>query len=220
MRRSRRIKRAIKKRARNPNAADDFGTKTKLGDLSTKPSALQIKQHVSRYFTEKNYAVHFEVGLLSAGTLRADVLAMNMGQRLVIVEVKSSVQDFTTDKKWQQYAKYCDQFYFAMGRDTYDKLKKRDKLPRCGVFVVDGTVCHLYGRSSVVKINDPEVRQNLVTRMAYRSANVTRYAIRAKTSGAELVADTVIAAIRSVPKEIRKTDAVRRAIIEAISHYV
>lgn len=219
MRRSRRIKRAIKKKARNPNAADALG-KVNVTGPDTKPSVMQIKQQVSRYFTEKNYAVHFEVGLLSSGTLRADVLAMSMSKKLVMIEVKSGVQDFMTDKKWPKYSAYCDQLYFAMGKDTFDKLKKRDVLPKCGIFVVNGSHCRLVGRSTVNRIADDEIRHNLITRMAFRSANMTRYAIRAKTSGAELVADVVIAAIRSVPKEIRKTDAVRRAIVAAVSQYV
>lgn len=182
-------------------------------------TADQIKQAVARYWTEKNFAVHFEMGVCSYGTLRADVVALNMAARLVIIEVKSSVSDFRTDKKWQGYAQFCNQFYFAMTEAVYAKVK--DEIPRnIGVFVVrPDFLLSLKGKSAVREI-DNGVRSNMVLRMAFRSANQTRFNLRAKVSGAELVADTAIAAIRSVPKEIRKTKAVREAIVSAISKYV
>ena len=33
---------------------------------------------------------------------------------IVIVEVKSSAEDYLTDRKWGEYAPYCDAFYFAV----------------------------------------------------------------------------------------------------------
>lgn len=45
-------------------------------------------------------------------SLRADVLSMNWDDKVVIVEVKSSKEDFKTDSKWKDYLEYCDYFYF------------------------------------------------------------------------------------------------------------
>ena len=41
---------------------------------------------------------------------------MALGPRgdLVIVEVKSSLEDFRADQKWREYQPYCDAFYFAV----------------------------------------------------------------------------------------------------------
>ncbi|WP_033067396.1 MmcB family DNA repair protein [Thalassospira australica] len=45
---------------------------------------------------------------------RLDVLALGEKGELWAVEVKSSVEDFRVDQKWQSYLDYCDRFYFAV----------------------------------------------------------------------------------------------------------
>ncbi|MDO1559440.1 DNA repair putative endonuclease MmcB [Brevundimonas sp. 2R-24] len=45
---------------------------------------------------------------------RADVMALGAKGELIICEVKSSREDFTTDRKWVEYAPFCDAFYFAV----------------------------------------------------------------------------------------------------------
>lgn len=48
---------------------------------------------------------------------RADVAAVDGSGALVIVEIKSSVEDFRSDKKWPDYGDHCDRFYFAVTKD-------------------------------------------------------------------------------------------------------
>jgi hypothetical protein len=45
---------------------------------------------------------------------RADILAMDGQGGIAIVEVKSSVADFRSDRKWPDYTAFCDRFYFAV----------------------------------------------------------------------------------------------------------
>jgi hypothetical protein len=45
---------------------------------------------------------------------RADILALNKGGELVIVEVKSSLADFRADEKWPEYLEWCDALFFAV----------------------------------------------------------------------------------------------------------
>lgn len=45
---------------------------------------------------------------------RADVMALGPRGELVIVEVKSSLEDYRTDRKWGDYLPFCDAFYFAV----------------------------------------------------------------------------------------------------------
>ena len=45
---------------------------------------------------------------------RLDVLALSPKGELWAVEVKSSVEDFRGDQKWQSYLDYCDRFFFAV----------------------------------------------------------------------------------------------------------
>jgi hypothetical protein len=52
--------------------------------------------------------------ILASGR-RADILSLAPGARLLIVEVKSSLEDWRTDLKWSDYAEYCDALSFAVG---------------------------------------------------------------------------------------------------------
>lgn len=45
---------------------------------------------------------------------RADIIALNRGGEIVVVEVKSSVPDFRADAKWQDYLEWCDALFFAV----------------------------------------------------------------------------------------------------------
>ena len=73
-----------------------------------------IKATIAKRYKAKHRAVFFEIGVVSGGKLRADVLALAMNGHVVIVEVKSSVADFRTDKKMEGYLPYCNQFYLAV----------------------------------------------------------------------------------------------------------
>jgi hypothetical protein len=44
---------------------------------------------------------------------RADLVALDGGGAIWIVEVKSSVADFRADQKWQDYRLHCDKLFFA-----------------------------------------------------------------------------------------------------------
>ena len=67
------------------------------------------------------------------GRRRADVIGMDSGGTLVIVEVKSSVEDFRADRKWSEYRDYCDHFFFAV-----PEAFPREILPAdCGLLIAD-----------------------------------------------------------------------------------
>ncbi len=44
---------------------------------------------------------------------RADLVALGRNGEIWIVEVKSSIEDFRADNKWQHYRPFCDRFFFA-----------------------------------------------------------------------------------------------------------
>ena len=48
---------------------------------------------------------------------RADVAGLGARSEFVIVEVKSGIEDFRTDRKWREYADFCDRFFFAVAPD-------------------------------------------------------------------------------------------------------
>jgi hypothetical protein len=53
---------------------------------------------------------------------RADIFAIGRGGELVIVEVKSSIEDWRVDGKWPDYLDWCDQLYVAVPVDFPQSL--------------------------------------------------------------------------------------------------
>jgi hypothetical protein len=77
------------------------------------------------------YSVLAEV-ILASGR-RADILALAPGGRILIVEVKSGLEDWRADTKWSEYAEYCDALAFAVAPDF-----PKDVLPtQLGLIVAD-----------------------------------------------------------------------------------
>lgn len=46
--------------------------------------------------------------------VRVDVVAVERDGTIVIVEVKSGLDDLRADKKWSKYREWCDRLYFAV----------------------------------------------------------------------------------------------------------
>ena len=131
-----------------------------------------IKRSVARYFNKKRRAVYYEIGLNKGGRLRADVLVLAMNGHVVIVEVKSSKQDFLTDKKMEGYLDYCNQFYLAIPSTVYKKVKGRFDIEGAGVFLMsdDGTKIEKVLRAKNYDI-EQSVSYNLAIRAAFRNSD-------------------------------------------------
>lgn len=76
------------------------------------PDAQALARGVSRLMISLGYSPLMEYTLGSGR--RVDIAAINRKGKFVIVEIKSSVQDFHSDEKWQTYLEYCDSFFFAV----------------------------------------------------------------------------------------------------------
>ena len=87
---------------------------TQLG-RSRPELTLAVRQGATRYLIHAGFAPVWEFTL--ANNRRADICALSQKGELMIVEVKSGVEDFKTDAKWPEYAPYCDLFYFAVAPD-------------------------------------------------------------------------------------------------------
>jgi hypothetical protein len=93
---------------------------------------LLLARGIGRALAQRGYASLTEVSL--ANGRRADVMGLGRAGELVIVEVKSSLQDFRSDVKWPEYREYCDRFYFAVPENF-----PREAIPEdCGLIVADG----------------------------------------------------------------------------------
>jgi len=71
-----------------------------------------VTKGAARLLADMGYAPLMEVRLPNGR--RADVLALGRKGDIIIVEVKSGIEDYRVDRKWHEYAPYCDAFYFAV----------------------------------------------------------------------------------------------------------
>jgi hypothetical protein len=95
-------------------------------------AARRLCRGVRRLLWSLGYASVPEFPL--ANGRRADVFGVSGGSDIAIVEIKSSVTDFRTDRKWPEYRAYCDAFFFAVAEDF-----PRGLIPEeCGLIVADG----------------------------------------------------------------------------------
>jgi hypothetical protein len=71
-----------------------------------------VTRGAARLLLELGYAPLAEVGLPNGR--RADLMAIGPRGQILIVEVKSSLDDYRADLKWGDYAPFCDGLYFAV----------------------------------------------------------------------------------------------------------
>jgi hypothetical protein len=71
-----------------------------------------VTRGAARLFVAMGYAPLAEV-MLPNGR-RADIMALGPRGEIAIAEVKSGIDDYRTDRKWGEYAPFCDAFYFAV----------------------------------------------------------------------------------------------------------
>ncbi len=71
-----------------------------------------VQRGVCRLLRASGFATLAEVTLVSGR--RADVIALNEGGSIWIVEIKSCLEDFRCDRKWPEYREFCDRLFFAI----------------------------------------------------------------------------------------------------------
>jgi len=113
-----------------------------MADLLERESALLPGQRLARGLMRglraMGYSVVPEVTLPNGR--RADVFAVNAKAEFLLVEVKASVADFRSDKKWPDYLGFCDRFAFAVDGDFPIALLPEE----AGVFRADPYAAHLW----------------------------------------------------------------------------
>jgi hypothetical protein len=71
-----------------------------------------VTRGAARLFVALGYAPLMEVALPNGR--RADILALGPRGEIAVAEVKSGIEDYRADRKWAEYAPFCDRFYFAV----------------------------------------------------------------------------------------------------------
>ena len=80
--------------------------------FSRPETTLGVTRGAARLLADMGYAPLLEVCLPNGR--RADVMALGRKGDIVIVEVKSGIDDYRVDRKWPEYAPFCDAFFFAV----------------------------------------------------------------------------------------------------------
>ena len=65
---------------------------------------------------------------------RADLVALADDGTLIIIEIKSSIEDFRTDRKWPEYRTHCDRLYFAIPETVPAEIMPEE----AGLILADG----------------------------------------------------------------------------------
>ena len=79
-------------------------------------NALKIARGTARLLHAHGFSVVSELPLPSGR--RADLVGLDSGGEIWIVEIKSSVADFRADQKWPDYRAHCDRLFFATSLDV------------------------------------------------------------------------------------------------------
>ena len=77
--------------------------------------ALAIQRGTCRLVRSFGFAPLTELPL-STGH-RADIVALGPKGEIWIAEIKSSLEDFRADRKWQHYLDHCDRLFFSVSAD-------------------------------------------------------------------------------------------------------
>jgi len=140
-----------------------------------------LKKAAAFYFFRYGFAVTFEMGVMPWGSRRADLVANKVSGKIVICEVKSSLADYRSDKKWKSYLDFCDMFAFVMTPELY--LKLRHEIPKnVGVLCLDPKTGYAYmaKRCALLELI-PENRVSTLARLAYRSGELSKRTQRSRT---------------------------------------
>jgi hypothetical protein len=81
-------------------------------DLRQSATAAAVQRGVCRLLRMSGFAMVTEFTLVSGR--RADIFALGRDGEIWIVEIKSSIEDFRADHKWNEYRDFCDKIYFAI----------------------------------------------------------------------------------------------------------
>ena len=71
-----------------------------------------VYRSAGRHLRERGYAIVKEMTF--ANGRRGDIVALSPSGELLVVEVKSGIEDYRVDGKWPDYRDYCDGFLFAV----------------------------------------------------------------------------------------------------------
>lgn len=121
----------------------------------------RLKQAVMQHFFQLGASILEEFTLKT--DRRVDIICLDRNKKIIVIEVKSSKEDFRSDQKWPEYLEWADQFYFAVfeGFDVSILPQRED----CGIIISDGFNC-IIERQAALNPLKPARKQALIHRLA------------------------------------------------------
>src|SRR3954470_7934831 len=111
------------------------GLLAKIGEIPAdgrqSETALAVARGTMRLLLSHGFCCVSELPLPSGR--RADLVALDGGGEIWIVEIKSSIADFRADQKWQDYRMHCDRLFFATTLEVPCEIFPKDT----GLIVAD-----------------------------------------------------------------------------------
>lgn len=123
---------------------------------------MEVTRGAARLCLDLGFAPIFEFTLRSGR--RADICALGAKGEIIIIEVKSSIEDLKADNKWHEYAENCDRFYFAVGLGFPLEALPQDT----GIIIADGFGAQILHEARETQLN--AARRKAVTLMFARHA--------------------------------------------------
>ncbi len=100
--------------------------------MDDKKAGQILARGVQRHLQQLDLASLTE--FVPARGLRVDVIGLTPKGEVWVIEVKSSVADFQSDAKWQNYLEWCDRYFFAVPADFPTDILPADT----GLIFADG----------------------------------------------------------------------------------
>ena len=126
-------------------------------------TALAVARGTARLLHAHGFSVVAELGLPSSR--RADLVALDSGGEIWIVEIKSSIADFRADQKWQDYRAHCDRLFFAFTQDLPCEIFPQET----GLIVADAFGAHMHCDAPEHRLPAP-TRKLMTVRFALAAA--------------------------------------------------
>jgi hypothetical protein len=131
-------------------------TSPRLSQRGATDTTERLTRGVCRMLRDLGFGVLTEFRLTAPR--RVDVIALNDATEFVIVEVKSTFEDFRADLKWRDYLPYCDRFFFAVPAGFPTEILPQD----AGLIVADGFAAAIRRPAPIYPVNPTRRRRQLV----------------------------------------------------------
>lgn len=131
-------------------------------------TAERLRKATAKLFFDAGEACLREFTLKSGH--RVDLICLSRAQQITIIEIKSSRQDFISDRKWHNYLEWADHFYFAVS--AHFPVELLPEASQCGIIISDGFDGHILRPAPQTPLA-PARRAHLIRRLAFQAMNRT-----------------------------------------------